>query len=358
MSNNNELKVTSKNNLLDIFLSEEDRNGTDLLSMSNYFEVFVSKLNSNLEENGKWEIIVDSANVFCKIAAAIKSGIDITESKMLVADTSHFSKDIVDGLKSGLYHMGQSREITGNLRPAVLDEKDQLVKFVTLKKAVNPSEILTDMENVSMQLSLNQISGKIKEVGRNVQGISEFIRREKLSNKFINARGKIKLAATADAVQREQYLKEVDTYLMEGLTSLYSDINANVKKLAELKGPFISLKNADTILIYINEDMQMIPRYVGLRVYLLNFRGNVEASNKILDEYRYHIENLAERKLDGSKYTAFEIIHRYYPYTEENTDFWLEQPREMLSVLKNYENLIEQTFDDVIYIDMENCADE
>jgi hypothetical protein len=145
---------------------------------------------------------------------------------------------------------------------------------------------------------------------------------------------------------------------MEGLTSLYSDINANVKKLAELKGPFISLKNADTILIYINEDMQMIPRYVGLRVYLLNFRGNVEASNKILDEYRYHIENLAERKLDGSKYTAFEIIHRYYPYTEENTDFWLEQPREMLSVLKNYENLIEQTFDDVIYIDMENCADE
>lgn len=310
--------MTSKNKLLDIFLSKEDRNGTDLLSMSNYFEVFISKINSNLEGNDKWEIIVDSANIFGRIASAIKSSIDIAEMKILVADTSHFSKEIVDGLKSGLYHIGQSKEVVGNLRPAVLDEKEHLVKFVTLKKAINPSEVLTDMANVSMQLSLKQISGQIEEVGRNVKGISEFVRREELSNKFINARGKIKLAATADAVQREQYLKE-----------------------------------ADTILTYINEDMLMIPRYVGLRVYLLNLRGNVKDSNEILDEYRYHIENLAERTLDGGKYTTFEIIHRYYPYTEENADFWLEQPREMLSVLKAYENLIDQNFEDVIYIDMD-----
>lgn len=40
------------------------------------------------------------------------------------------------------------------------------------------------------------------------------------------------LAATASEDERELYLKEADTYLMEGLTDLYSDVNAQVKALA------------------------------------------------------------------------------------------------------------------------------
>ena len=47
------------------------------------------------------------------------------------------------------------------------------------------------------------------------------------------------------------------------------------------------------------------------------------------------------------------MIHRYYPYGETDTDFWLHQPKEMLTALKSYENLIEQASQEMYYIDME-----
>ena len=350
----NELVVCKNTELLKIFETEEDKRGTDLLAMSNYFDVFVSKIDTSLDQNGKWEVVADASGLLGQIAAAIKSGFDLSKINMLVADTSHFSKEIVDGLKEGIYHIGQSKEVAGNLRPAILDENERLVKFVTLKKAINPSEILTDMSNLSMQLSLKHISAQIEDVGRDIQGISEFVRREALSNKFIYARDKIMSAASASMDKQEQFLLEADTYLMEGLTDLYADVNAEVQKLSELSGPFRSLKAADTILTHINEDMQMIPRYVGMRVYLFNLQGNTTEANRVVGDFRYHLEKLSETKFEEGKYTALEMIHRYYPYSENDTDFWLEQPQQMLSALRSYENMIEQKSEDLFYIDMED----
>lgn len=349
-----EVVLYGKSELLDIFSSNEDKKGTDLLKMSNYFDVFVSKIDRRIDSRGKWEIVIDPTALFGRIATVIKSGFDLSEVNMLVADTSHFSQEIVDGLKKGIYHIGQSKEVAGNLRPAVLDENEHLVKFVTLKKAINPSEILSDMSNLTMQMSLKSISAQIEDVGRDVQAISEFVRREALSNKFIYARDKIMSAATADKEYQEQLLMEADTYLMEGLVDLYADINAEVQKLAELSGPFRSLKAADALLAHINEDMQMIPRYVGMRVYLFNLRGKTTEANRVLGEYQYNLENLAEKKIGNEKYTAIEMIHRYYPYSENDTDFWLHKPKEMLSALKSYDNLIEQASEELFYIDIED----
>ena len=44
----------SKNELLDIFATEEDKKGTDLLKMSNYFDIFVSKIDTRIDSKGKW----------------------------------------------------------------------------------------------------------------------------------------------------------------------------------------------------------------------------------------------------------------------------------------------------------------
>ena len=39
----------SINELLDIFATEEDKKGTDLLKMSNYFDIFVSKIDTRID---------------------------------------------------------------------------------------------------------------------------------------------------------------------------------------------------------------------------------------------------------------------------------------------------------------------
>ena len=39
----------SKNELIDIFATEEDKKGTDLLKMSNYFDILVSKIDTRID---------------------------------------------------------------------------------------------------------------------------------------------------------------------------------------------------------------------------------------------------------------------------------------------------------------------
>ena len=358
MSEHNELIPSEKNELLNIFTEEEDKKGTDLLAMSDFFEVFIGKIETEMGTDTAWEVFHNIEGFIGEIAAAIKGGFDISKMGMLVADYSHFSQEIVDGLKEGIYHVGQSKEVAGNLRPAILDENEHLVKFFTLKKAVDPTRVLSDISTLSMQASLQRISSQIEDIGRDVKGIIDFSRREALSNKFIYARDKIMLASTASEEERELYLKEADTYLMEGLTDLYSDINAQVKALADIKGLFASVKAIDSVLSYINEDMQMIPRYVGLRVYLFNYRGKADDANRILGEYQYQLQTLTERKLGDGKYTALELIHKNYPYDEENVDFWLEKPKQMLEVIDSYQTMLEQKDKDVYYIDVEDFEDE
>lgn len=219
MADNNEIVESGKNKLLNIFTEEEDKKGTDLLAMSDFFEVFIGKIEVEMGTDTAWEVYHNIEGFIGEIAAAIKRGFDISKMGMLVADYSHFSHEIIDGLKKGIYHVGQSREVAGNLRPAILDDNEQLVKFFTLKKAVDPSGVLSDISTLSMQESL-----QIEDIGRDVKGMIDFSRREALSNKFIYARDKIMLASTASEEEREQFLREADTYLMEGDLLTYIQI--------------------------------------------------------------------------------------------------------------------------------------
>lgn len=358
MAEKNEIVKVGKHELLDIFTKEEDRKGTDLLAMSDFFDVLIGKIDTGMNSETAWEVCLNVKGFLGQIAAAIKGGFDISKMGMLVADYSHFSQDIIDGLKKGIYHVGESKEVAGNMRPAILDENEHLVKFFTLKKAVNPADILSDVSTLSMQASLKQISSQIEDVGRDVKSMIDFARREALSNKFIYARDRIMMASTADSGEQEEFLKEADTYLMQGLVDLYSDLNAQVEKLVEEKGPFASVKAIDTLLSYINEDMLMIPRYVGLRVYLFNLRGKEDDADRILGEYQYQLHTLAERKIADGKYTALELIHENYPYHGENVDFWLERPKQMLEAINSYKTMLAQKDKDIFYIEVEDADSE
>lgn len=353
----NDLMAFDRNELLNIFETEEDRRGTDILAMSNYFDRLVTKIDSNVINNGKWEDVADPSGMLGQIAIAIKSGFDISNINMFVADTSHFSKDIVDGLKNGLYHIGQSKEVEGRLRPVILDQNERIKKFITLRKAINPSEILMDMSNMTMQLSLRHISSQIESVSKDVQDINRLLRRETLYAPFLKARDRIMRAANTSGEKQENYLHEADEKLADGLTSLYLDLQEEILNLYGKTGLFQNLDEIDAILNRINIDMQLIPKYVGMRAYLFGFLGDVENANQVIADYRYQLEGLATNRLgQEGKYTALEMIHRYYPYNNDDMDFWIERPVQLISVLKNYETLFEQRPQEMYYIDMETNA--
>lgn len=89
----NEIIGSGKGDLLDIFTEEEDKKGTDLLAMSDFFEVFIGKIEFEMETDTDtaWEVFHNIEGFAGEIAAAIKGGFDISKMGMLVADYSHFS---------------------------------------------------------------------------------------------------------------------------------------------------------------------------------------------------------------------------------------------------------------------------
>lgn len=204
-----------------------------------------------------------------------------------------------------------------------------------------------------MQASLRNITFQLEDIGRDIKSIIAFQRREALSNKFIYARDRILSAANAEGDERIARLEEADVYLNEGLSDLYVDLRVQIQELDRQKGPFASLKAIDTLLSYINEDMQLIPRYVGLRLYLSNYRKKTADANRILGEYKYQLQTMNEKKLGKGKYTALEIIHRNFSYNSKNVDFWLREPKRMLNAINTYQLMIEQKNRDIYYIDAE-----
>lgn len=360
MSDKNAIIPLEDKSLLNIFATKEDKNGTDLLEMSNFFDIFIDDIGENLHNYHQWESVIDFGALFGRLAAVMKAGFDINDMGVMVADYSHFSKDIIDGLKKGIYHIGESKEVAGNMRPAILDKDEHIVKWFTMKKAVNPKEMLSDVGSLSMQNSLRQISSELKGISQDLKYEIEFTRRQALSLPFINARARF-LNAINNPQDKVKYLEQTEIYLIEGLNALYLDIDAEVKRLGEsdlkpnqnkIKEFFVgNLKYADDILGRINEDMLMIPKYVAVEVYLLQHLERYDDAKAVLGQYKYHLDKMANTALPNCEYTAAEVIHDLYPYHKDNVDFWLKMPQQTIAALDSLQLLIEPKGSEVFLIE-------
>ena len=97
--------------------------------------------------------------------------------------------------------------------------------------------------------------------------------------------------------------------------------------------------------------MMMIPKYVAVKVYLLQHLDRYNDANTVLAQYRYHLDKIANQPLLNSEYTAAELIHELYPYHNDNRDFWLEMPQQTISALDSLQLLIEQKNKEIFLIE-------
>ena len=91
MSERNEIIDNKKDDMLDIFINEVDKKGTDLLAMSDFFEIFIERIEADMRTYNAWEVFYDIGELSGGISSAIKSGLDLSKVRMLVADSFHFS---------------------------------------------------------------------------------------------------------------------------------------------------------------------------------------------------------------------------------------------------------------------------
>ncbi len=334
MGHDNSLSSIDKSDLLCIFNNDEDRKGSDLLAMSDYLSVLTDSSIMDMKRSGKWRKYGRIDNFVGQLSSAIKNGISVSEQGTLVADLKSLSSEIKEGLRDGTYHIGVSKEVKGNLRPAILNDKQRIVKQLTLRKINDPSLVLGDISVLCIQSALDNISNQLDNIQTDVKELISFERRIHLSSQFFKARDRVIRAASAEGDTQEQLLDKADEYLMDGLQNLYVDLNAQVGKIQGLKIRKTDVDDLNKTLNYISEDMLMIPKYVGLQVYLLEYRNMHKQASLVIEEYQYKMSQLATS--DEGEYSPFELIHSLFKYNSENRDFWIENPPKMLKAIEAY----------------------
>ncbi len=314
--------------LLDIFVTEEDRIGTDLTRMSNFLSIFTQLTARKIVAGTRWEE-VDLRIPYGHVAEVLQFGYHLSHAGILVADSRHFSKDIWEGLEKGIYHLGESREVPGTFRPAILDADGRIVKCFTLQRAAEPTAVLSDLSALAMEAALHRIDLQLEKIGQGIQYQIEFSRQRALKDPFLNARDRIVSAAARPEDQRKPLLYDADTFLMLGLNALYSDVLTQAGELEHLN----HLNEVDTVLAYLQEDLWLLPQYVGLRIYLFHYLHLPEEAGRVLEQYQYHLEQWTYSPMKGSRYTVMEQIHSFCAYPKGEQDFWLIQPPKMIEAV-------------------------
>ncbi len=339
ISNEPEIVEAKTTDLLDIFTTEESQHSNDLLALNGLFDICMSRLYDDADQKSDY-IETDASPVIVNLLNFFKGGIDYTNGNLLVADFDHMDSEILRKVKQGIYKIGESKQIDGNMRAVIVDDKNKIVKQITLKQYKDPSAVLGNMQNIAVISMLQDIQETLNGISNDILYLIRFTRRNALQTPFFNARNVILEAAfTKDEAKRIDYVEQALKYLREGLTSIYGDLNDNLEDLAKLHNQFSAkLEDIDKCLSYITEDIHLLPKYISVSVYLYNYLGSYQSIDHILADYQYNIRKMMEEGMDKKGHTAIQLIHMNYSYTPDNIDYWLRSSRKIYGLLTSKTN--------------------
>ncbi len=340
--------------LLSVFQSEEDIHGHDVLKMNDIFGNCMQLVQKQMDldyANGPLAEI--SPELIGSIATFINGVQKMKSSTLLIGNVDALGKDIKQKIKKGIYHIAESQKVDGDYRAAVVDADNQIKAQITLRQASPTPSTLTDINSLAMQAALQQISEKLDTLTRDINYLVQFTRRESLQTPFLNARSALLEVKyhTHDQMAVQAAVGKATDYLREGLNSLYGDLNDNLSEFMSLQhSAFGKIEDIDKCLGYISEDMNLIPKYVGLRAYLFSYMGDGETAKEILLEYQHRMNEFLIKEDKPKALSAAEYLHKYFPYSKANRDFWVTDFQQMNRQLQQVQMIGESDKKQIYYI--------
>ena len=212
---------------LHILVTSEDQIGSDITKMSNFFEEYVKQMTTSIQSNAVVDIVKDFPLVdigvlgeVVQYAKAIVAG-----EYSLLPDFDHLPTDIREKLKKGIYTVGESRQVDGNLRAVILDEGGTRVKDITLKQVRNDPGALETSRSITMQLQMKQLAAKLDEIQELQSYQIDRDRDRDMVTPFLNARDFIFQAQNkSDLEEQKLLLQKASDQLTNATNAVYTDI--------------------------------------------------------------------------------------------------------------------------------------
>ena len=311
--------VPAKLDNLQILVTEDDINGTDILAMSDFLDGYIEEMTKSLRENVSDTETVDvPVSDFVIVGGVVHQAKAVTHGMVqYIPDFEHLPTEIKEKFRKGIYKIGESRQVDGNVRAVLVDQEGVRVKDITLKEVHPDTGIIEMSRSIANQIQMKQISSKL-DIIEAMQSYQIARDRDRdIFSPFLDARALIVRAQKEDESEeeRKKYLKQAEEKLLSALNSLYLDINTSGKTLIKHTRRKI-FQNGNVI----NECIEFI-----------------SSDLQVLAKYKNQMKWFFTSPLIECGCTMAELIHQHYPYTSENMDCWYKLSEDMKKPLEELE---------------------
>lgn len=325
---------------LNIFRTDADRTSYDLRQMSDFMANRVKDLMLSLAEDKHTiteYIPLEDAAI---IDEALHSrGSIIKDGYEYLLDFDSLPKDILVKFRKGIYKLGESRQVDGNLRAVIVDETGTRVKDVTLKKAQKVAESSRNMQNIAIQMQLKQINEKLDYIVELQDYHIDLTRNNALVAPFFDARdAAVKAQNEEDPLLRRKYLDESVSFLQQAINKITLDMRTIQEKFLKStkRSIFRNTRAINKFIGYMTQDLQLLAIYNGVLFQLQDFMGKFQDKQDSYKKYQTFMMDFYTKSI-GPKQQALSIqIHNAFDsYTPENMDVWKTMTDEMVPALQN-----------------------
>ena len=323
-----------------ILVTEEDKTGEDILAMSDFFGGYVRQLTDAIRTNAVTTYVsnIPFANIGIIGEVVQRAEVISQGNTQLLPDFDSLPKDIREKLENGIYKIGESRQIDGNLRAVIVDETGTRVKDVTLKEVNINQGTLEASRSITNQLQMKQIYAKLDTI-QEMQSFQITRDRDRdIKVPFLDARYYILKAQSGNCTdkEREEYLKKAADKLLSAVNSVYTDLTTSTEHMLKLTR-FPIFQRKDQIRVYIgflSEDIQVVTKLVGLRMQVLDYLGDTDGAQIEMSRYQRVMADFFSKALPNRGYSAATLIHLNYPYNLENRDCWYQLSKDLKPILE------------------------
>ena len=346
---------------LHILVTDADTNGYEISKMSDFMGLYAQQLTRSLAEGPFVEVIsnipvadLGIINDVVQYATVIARG-----NIALVPDFDSLPTGIKEKLKQGLYSIGGSKQVDGNLRAVIIDENGVRVKDITLKKVINNPGTLETTRSIANQMQMKQIQDTLKGIQEMQSYQLDRDRDGNIFTPFFDARDYILQAQNAPSIElRNQLLEKASDRMITALNGVYTEMRTASLHLAKNTkwSLFHKQSSIDVFLSNLSDDLQLATKFSGVQMQVFEALGRREDSKLVFNRYQTVMHDFMTQKIGGRGMSAIELMHDNYHYTKENMDCWYTFSKELEPALENTKRAIDNK--DVYIVSVEDVYDE
>ena len=327
---------------IQIFVTEEDKHGSEITKMSDFFGMYVSDIVDDLNGSASLETVTNMPvadlgiinEVLAKAKAIQSGGVD------LIPDYDSLPKKIRDGLADGTYKLGESRQNEGNVRAVIVDSEGTRVKDITFKQVHKDSHSVDATRSITEQLQMRQIYKKLEDIEELQNYQIEAMREQDIIVPFLSARDfVVRAQSTGVFSKQEELLEKATEKISDASNAVYIEIKRISDELVKLT-TFPMLKQPNRIkplIADVAQDLQIATKYVGVQMHILDYLGEKEGAAQTLETYQKAMENFFFEPINRSGLSTSDLIHNYIP---DPHDSWLNLSEEIKPVVeKNFDEI-------------------